>query len=138
MTKTARPLSLKLKLILAYIYVGTIGSILAVLVYFFEQPQITDSSATGETTSNLAIALAYTVATILSIWVIYSFHKRKATTNIAFLVTVIVGYGMSSVINVPGITQLETMITLLLVAVDTAIAVFLFQSKEATAQLKNK
>lgn len=138
MVKTARTLSLKLKLILAYIYVGAIGNILAALVYLFEQPQITDSSATGETTNYLALALAYTVAAILNIWVIYSFHKRKAMTNIAFLVTAIVGYGISSVINVPGMTQLEIMITLLFVAVDTAIAVFLFQSKEATSQLKNK
>lgn len=139
-THTYKPLSLRLKLILTFLYLTCLGytlNAIATLQDKDSKPELLRDYAFSYET----YAAALFIFAALLAWVIYNFHMRKATTGISFAVTLIVIYGLSgdlvkgNLLAEPWSVFWSALAT---TGISVVVTVFLLRSKEATSQLNKK
>ena len=137
-TKTS-PLSWKLKIFLAYLYLGLVGSALTILTFSFASDQILKNSDVPYTlTSRLTIIIISIIIAALYGWILYLLHKRKSHTAHAFIILLIVSNGLDPIQpHHDGVVSLATLSAIIFIIIDIAITLFLLESREAKSQLKN-
>lgn len=138
MQKKLPPLSLKLKLILAYLYLVLAGNLAVVLGYALLPNQALNlDNAVLEHLTAIGSGAAITA---LATWAVYCFHKRSSQSTFAYVMLTIVSYGIyantSMWVAASARSTESNLLSVALLLIDVGIAVFMFKSSEVKKQLK--
>ena len=139
MSKKSSPLSLRLKLALAWNYVTLVSCVLVIVGYCL----ISNDGLDIDTSIDrmLVICAGITIGALASL-TIYCFHKRKEKTAFAFIVMTLTNYGLFDVtmgaVSSTADTALDVIISYVFLVIDLCLVMYLLLSSEAKSQLKNK
>ena len=138
MQKKLSPLSWKLKLVLAYVYLILVGNIITVLVYVFIPDQ--ELNLDNPVFERLATIISCTIIAVLAAWTVFCIRTRSNQSTFAYVMLTIVSYGIYANVyswsNSPTQSLEGNIASATLFIIDAGIAVFLFKSGDVKDQLK--
>lgn len=138
MKKKTSPLSWKLKLVLAYLYLTLIGSVVAILVSIFIPSQ--ELKLDNPDLYRVTIIVSYTITVALISWVITCIHRRSVQATFAYIMMTVISYGIYTItttwLGASRESVTDSLATLLVFIIDASIVVYMLKSSDIKKHLK--